>query len=243
MQSKNPFSELINPSNVVVGIIGLTIIAIWGEYIYAFISSPSEITMRTHLIVILTIVIGLVGICSIRKKRHTPLYRWREGELLTPQKGLVVVLSTPGIIKTLLEHHGRELEHVWIIANLKNEAFGHFIGTQLKEYRQELDLTFDYYPIHFEDDIKSNAQVTYEKVRESCKDALVNRKLDLETIVVDITGGTKEMTAGVVLACSQHNLKMSYVRSQYEWDNDQKRSKRIPNSEKVLKFDVSFSRQ
>jgi hypothetical protein len=65
------------------------------------------------------------------------------------------------------------------------------------------------------------------------QDAKENHDLDDSDIIADYTGGTKSMTAGLVLACASPDRRLQYVLSDYI-DNK-------PVNPKVMEIKLSYS--
>lgn len=166
--------------------------------------------------------------------------RWSSGNLSERYEGIITLLSTPDTIKTLLEHHRGKLRHIWIITNFKEAPYSNFFSNDLPKLINNANTRVEHHPIHFDDDHRSNTQETYESVKRAVSEALNQYGLSNNQIVVDITSGTKEMAVGMIMACIENNWNMSYVRSEYTWINEEKRSQRIQGSEKVLTIEYSF---
>lgn len=163
-----------------------------------------------------------------------------EGDSLGKYKVLITPVSTPGIIDTLIQHHGKTLKHVWLISNFADEPYYHFHKHELPELKKKHDLNFESHYQHYPDHIESNLVSAYNATIRCVEDAMNHYDINPEDMIVDITSGTKETTAGVVLACVENGWSMSYVRSEYEWNDSEKKSYRISGSEKILRVDVNY---
>lgn len=198
--------------------------------------------------IILVFVAGIVSLAiaywAWTKQRSFTFY-WAEGKPLRKYKGLVVILSTPDIVKQLLKFHGSELQHLWIITNFEHKAYSHFLSETLPAMKRELEeqslkMNFSPHPIHFDQSKSTDAKNAYLATKQAFEQASKEYGLQSSEVVADITGGTKEMTTGMALACALHRWSMSYVRSTYEWVENEKRNVRKPGTEEVLELDVSF---
>ncbi len=236
------WKEFLEPSpiKILIWLVSFMVLSVVGEYISVLFIQPESLSTWSHIRVLIAITVGIVIAYILWRYQQNIVFRWKEGEPSPRYKAMVVTLSTPGIVKTLLEYHGAKLEHIWIITNFKHPAYMHFISNELPKIKTKLNLQFNDHPIHFEDDVTSNAQETYHSVVRAINEAVAKYDIKSNEIIIDITGGTKEMTAGVVLACSYYKWAMCYVRSEYAWDDGSKKNNRIEGSEKVLQFDVSF---
>ncbi len=198
--------------------------------------------------IILVLAVGILSLAIAYwawTKQKSFTFHWAEGKLLPKYKGLVVILSTPDIVKQLLKHHSSELQHLWIITNFENRAYSHFLSETLPAMRRELEeqnlkMNFFPHPIHFDQSKSTDAKNAYLATKQAFEQASKEFGLQSSDIVADITGGTKEMTSGMALACTLYNWSMSYVRSSYEWSENEKKNIRAPGTEEVLELDVSF---
>lgn len=195
-------------------------------------------------VIVVACITGAIAYWAWSKQKSFPFY-WTEGKPLPKYKGLVVIVSTPGIVKELLKHHGSELQHLWIITNFEHKAYAHFSSEILPTMRRELEeqkcrLNFSVHPLHFDQSKSTDAKNAYLATTKAFEEALKEYGLQPSQVVADITGGTKEMTIGMALACALHRWPMSYVRSSYIWIENKKSNERQPGNEEVLELDVSF---
>jgi hypothetical protein len=234
------------PSLLGVYAVGLVALSLFSNLVYGALTAPGSILLLNALAV-LGLVILLFLVAFALWKRHRSLkFVWKDGKEIGKHKALVTTVSTPDIIHKLLKYHAPVLRHVWLITNFKQDPYAYFADQTLPDIKNALkqegiNTDFEEHLVHFESS-EPGSQRTYEAVKQAFHEALEGYDLKREEIVADITSGTKEMTAGVVLACAVHGWKMSYLRSDYEWDDAQKRDIRLEGTEKVIEFDVSFLR-
>ncbi len=234
------------PSLLGVYAVGLIALSVFSNLIYGLLTSPGSIPLLNALAVLGLVVLLFLAAFALWKRHRSLKFIWKDGKEIGKHKALVTTVSTPDIIRKLLKYHAPALRHVWIITNFKQAPYAHFANQTLPDIknalRQEgINTDFEAHLIHFESS-EPGSQRTYEAVKQAFRAALEDYDLKREEIVADITSGTKEMTAGVVLACAVHGWKMSYLRSDFEWDDTQKRDVRLEGTEKVIEFDVSFLR-
>lgn len=124
------------------------------------------------------------------------------------RRGLIVLFSTMATAREAVDHHRGRLEHVWIVITpgMREEA------TRLCSYvEQELGLK-----AHLLAEIADEFDLsgTYSRVREVLTDLAPAIGLPANEVISDLTGGTKLMTAGMVVACSDLNQPLQYVPTQ-----------------------------
>lgn len=104
---------------------------------------------------------------------------------------------------TIIEWHARtqRLRHCWLIVSPEARARAQSLEYELRQ-RNARPYTVDITDA-------TDAATTYTAVLEIIEHAL--RLVTQEEIVVDITGGTKPMTAGAALACLDMDVLMEYL--------------------------------
>lgn len=139
-----------------------------------------------------------------------------ERVIMEGHRGLVLLVSKPDTARFAIRHHlharaGNRLEHCWLIWT-----------TEMKELCSGLET--DYSRRHFPwltvTSIPIAGAFLAPHVRQEVL-ALIEDALDpshaspmsVADLIVDITGGTKPMTAGAVLASTQRGISMQYVES------------------------------
>ncbi len=154
-------------------------------------------------------------------------------ELNATFSGLIIFasLTVDSAAKIAIQHHWKEskgdLEHCWIICG------GEKALTVTKEIIKSLDIPENIF--HFERDYPlsdpenpknqlslvlnpedANDPNQIRKIVEAIyQDAKENYDLYDSDIIADYTGGTKSMTAGLVLACASPDRRLQYVLSDY----------------------------
>lgn len=235
-----------SPTQALLGVyfFGLLAISLLGNLLYGWLTAPNSIQPPGAFWVI-GIVVGLFALAFLLWRQHrTKKFMWRGGNEIAKHEGLITMLSTVDIIKSLIKHHAPKLKHVWILTDREQKGLTYFETKELPTMLNDLEKegvntkAFQIIPIPF-DAAQSGAERSYEIVRHTF---LNKPNLPTTSIVADITSATKEMTAGMVLACVAGGWKMSYVRSDYEWDSTLNKYMRKPGTEKVIEFDVGFLR-
>jgi len=247
MTSKNQngfFIALFSPTPYLLPtyVAGFVFTSLLVTFLYAILTDT--VTTQGILYVLIVGIISFAVAYWAWAKHKSFTFYWAEGKPLPKYKGLVVILSTPDIVRQLLKHHGSELQHLWIITNFENRAYSLFFSETLPSMRHEFEeqnikMNFSPHPIHYDQSKSTDAKNAYLATKQAFEEAS-KYGLRSSEIVADITSGTKEMTTGMALACTLHQWPMSYVRSTYEWIEKEKRHIRKPGTEEVLELDVSF---
>lgn len=172
-------------------------------------------------------------------------------ELSATFSGLIIFasLTVDSSAKIAIQHHWKEskgdLEHCWVICG------GEQALTATKEIIKSLNISEDIF--HFDSDYPlsdpenpkkplslvlkpedANDPNQIRKIVEAIyQDARDKYDVYDSDIIADYTGGTKSMTAGLVLACASPDRRLQYVLSDYI-DNK-------PVNPKVMEIKLSYS--
>ena len=157
-----------------------------------------------------------------------------ESRLSPPHAGLIWLLG-PGPLDHLLfalEHHwqGGGATHCWLVMqNVEpvREAFNR-LSRQLLERGAVTRL----HPIYIQ---QLDVQAAYQAVRTVFEREAAEEGLQPDQVIADITGGTKPLTAGMVLAAITCGGALEYVES----DRDDG-GRPIPGSLRVVLADTTF---
>lgn len=132
----------------------------------------------------------------------------------TPRRGLIVMVTRAPTLRKAIDYHAGsaerpgKLEHVWLIVTPE-------MADQAKQLRahaesrgvrcHELDLADEY-----------DANGCYQLVRDVFQVHAQAHKLVPAEIIADITGGTKPMTAGMLLACDDLKQALEHVPTRFD---------------------------
>ncbi len=153
--------------------------------------------------------------------------------------GLICLLSLqfqPCFIA--IKHHcsahvsGEPLRHCWVLITPEAERQGIF-GQLQARVSDEAGFNLTLHPIYLANE---TIEVSYREVSDIYAFRSVEQHLKPHQIMADLTGGTKTMTAGMVMACQDHGYALEYVRSQYGPDG-----RRIDDTGAVIKVGVDFA--
>lgn len=145
-------------------------------------------------------------------------YRFRqrliEGERIIGEKphpaarpGLIVMVTKAPTARKAIDYHQPVLKHLWLIITPEmREA-----ANQLRAYAESLQITC--HPLDL--DQEYDASRCYYLVRRTYEVDAGAHNLSRSAIIADMTGGTKPMTAGMVLACSDLSAPLQHVPTQF----------------------------
>lgn len=124
-----------------------------------------------------------------------------------PRPGLIVLVTGAPTLYKAIDYHRPALKHLWLIVTPEmRDATG-----RLRTYAESFGITC--HPLDLEQEYDAN--LCYRLVRQVYDVAAVPHELTRNEIIADMTGGTKPMTAGMVLACSDLNAPLQHVPTQF----------------------------
>ena len=116
----------------------------------------------------------------------------------TQKAGLIVMASNEQVQKQAIGYHAPGLQHVWIIVTPEMSGIGQALEVHVRAQGATphwLALTSEY-----------DVSMCYQLVREVFEVEAGRVQLQRGSIAADMTGGTKPMTAAMVLACADLNV-------------------------------------
>jgi hypothetical protein len=209
-----PFLETRAPLLFLIGSLAL---AILGNAVYELLTSTFGATPEflIALVISATLIFSFVALSFQRLLRVLEQRQVLVRNIIAPEQqaaphaGLIlpVGLHPQGAEAAIIAWHqrGATLRHCWLLASPQVEAHEKF-----GDLKQSL-LEHNVIPhvVKLDDAIQSDQ--VYTKVRETIAAA---RKLgDAIPLIADITGGTKAMTAGTLLACLEEQVAVQYWSS------------------------------
>lgn len=129
----------------------------------------------------------------------------------TPRKGLIWMVTPAPTVRKAVEYHKAELRHVWLITTPEMTEHTQELGRYLEDHainahEKKLERAYD-------------AKSCYDVVRHIFEVDALEVGLSQADLIADMTGGTKPMTAGMVLACNDLNAALEHVPTQFSRDN------------------------
>jgi len=159
------------------------------------------------------------GMLAIATVLFVYIYDWvgkrrRHGSLGTPAdrthppkyKGLIFLFSREDTLREAIRYHQPILMHCWLIVTPQMQPAALEAASHYAEVQFSIEPVNDLYDTRACFDI---AQNIFQQ-----KAALMHIKL--EKIVADITGGTKPMTVGLMLASIEHSVAIQHIPTAYD---------------------------
>ena len=123
-----------------------------------------------------------------------------------PAPGLIFMLSSADTLNAAIQYHGAALQHCFLIVTREREDEAAAAIARFPELRFSVHALPDLY----------DSQGCYEIVRHICRQEAPRLGLDPHAVVADITGGTKPMTLGMIVACLEGGCPMEHVPTHYD---------------------------
>ncbi len=149
-----------------------------------------------------------------------------EEEQVPHQRGVITLVSLGAYVpaRNALEYHSwagvpgskPKLTHCWLLAGPgEGEQSSHNNANSLAEEYNAKGIIAEVWPLEDSD----NVEETYQAVKIIYEVAQKKYKLSKKEIIADYTGGTKSMTAGMVLAALEQGACLQYMKpNKYEAD-------------------------
>jgi hypothetical protein len=227
------------PSRELLGAfaLGLLVVGIVSNLVYDLLMAPgSSLTVVWRSLVASLLLTGLAYLLyrHDRRLRRTVLVDVDESRLAPAYTGLVWLLG-PGPFDHLLfalKHHrkGGGGDHCWLVmqdAPRVRQAF-----SQLSQQLLEQEIPTRLHPVYIE---KLDVQAAYLATRKIFDRETREEGLKTSQVIADITGGTKPLTAGMVLAALTTDSEMEYVESERDALGTP-----IPGTLRVVLIDTAF---
>ncbi len=217
--------------------LGLLVVALLGDLTYDLLTAPAAslpVAWRPASAALL--LTGLAYLLYRLDRRHARAVRAAvdESRRAPPHAGLIWLFG-PGAFEHLLfalQHHreGGGAAHCWLVMQdiePVREAFG-----QLSQRLLERDVATQLHPVYIQD---LDVQAAYQAVRTVFEREAAEAGLQPDQVIADITGGTKPMTAGMVLAALTAGRELEYVESKRD-----ARGQVIARTQQVVLMDTTF---
>lgn len=214
------------PSWTFLGVaVSATVVFYGGKFLEHILELPLKTVSpdaRAALVSLLLIAIACLPVLLAwlwQKSRLVHDERIREGEKPEPKRGLILLISRFDSAMHAIEYHLQKdcgsLESVWLVPSngRESEKFGpatidvaEQIKTQCKTLAKtkHVDLRVE---IHETGVSPADAQDTFDYVNRIFRRGTYKPG----EIIADLTGGTKPMTVGMVMACLPRDRELEYV--------------------------------
>lgn len=122
------------------------------------------------------------------------------------RRGLIFLFSREDTLREAIAYHRPALEHCWLLVTPQmqdqaGQAMGHFA-----------DLSFTLHPLAS----RYDSQGVYQTVRDIYRHEAPRLGLTSSEIIADITGGTKPMTMGLIVACLEGEYPIQHVPTAFD---------------------------
>ncbi|MFQ5813174.1 MAG: hypothetical protein ACE5I2_08315 [Anaerolineae bacterium] len=195
-------------------VISTVLVAMTISLLYDWLKATGGLPAATAVIVILAgITVLVVYTYAIVVSRHRREMATRVIDKPNPPqfKGLILMVSGAlPIAKEAIEYHDETLQCCWLITTPAPKIKQH--ADQLKEQYDDAIPYITIVPIENEYDTKG----CYELVRNIYQHEAHRLGLESGEVIADITGGTKPMTMGMILACLEGEFPIEHVPTEYD---------------------------
>lgn len=120
-----------------------------------------------------------------------------------PCRGLILMVTHAPTMRKAIDYHTAALKDLWLIVTPEMESAANDLRelarqNQVNCHTEELTEPFD-------------ANACYHLVKRIYEEQVLALNLPRSAVIADMTGGTKPMTAGMVLACSNLGARLEHV--------------------------------
>jgi hypothetical protein len=161
------------------------------------------------LLLITVITVVVLNLYARRVQQRVEAGERVIGGKSAPQQrsGIIVLFSNMATARTAVEYHQGRLAHVWVVVTPEMREG----ATELCSY-VEGNLSAKAHMLEIQDEFDLSG--CYDRVQEVYRALAPDFGLSANDVIADLTGGTKLMTAGLVVACSDLNQPLQYVPTQ-----------------------------
>jgi hypothetical protein len=217
--------------------LGLLVVGLLGDVAYDLLTAPAESLPVIWRPVVAAGVLTAVAYGFYRwdrRRRRTVDVAIDESRLAPAHRGLVWLFG-PGDFDHLLfalDHHraGGGGDHCWLVLQdiePVQEAFG-----RLSQHLSEQAIPTRLHPVYIP---ALDVEAAYGAVRAVFEREAAEEGLAPGDVIADVTGGTKPLTAGMVLAALTTGGALEYVESERDTDG-----RPIPQTLRVVLVDTEF---
>ena len=218
--------------------LGLLVVGLVGNLVYDLLIAPAEsLPMAWRPVIASGFLTGLAYLLYRQDRQQVRAVRATVDESrLAPAHAGLIWLFGPGQFEHLLfalEHHrrGGGAAHCWLVMQQGVPAVRERFG-ELSQRLAEGGVTTQLHPVYVE---QPDVQASYEAVRAVFEREATEEGLSPGQVIADVTGGTKPMTAGMVLATLTTGRALEYVESERDTEG-----RPIPDTLRVVLTDTAF---
>jgi hypothetical protein len=217
------FSMITDPGVPALFLLGTVVLAVLGNAVYDLVmelANPARdaaLTLRLALVsagalVALLAVVAAIWLWFRLQRRRRPPDVKPAQLLEAGYAGLILFVSerADAAERTAISHHlGKQtLRQIWLIVTQEARDKTLDLIRWLRAQPGGAQVQVTQLPLADAFDLASSY--------DALVGALALAGQDLDQVIVDITGGTKYMSTGAVLACREYGVPMQYVRVPFE---------------------------
>jgi hypothetical protein len=218
--------------------LGLLVVGLLGDMTYGLLTAPADTLptlWRPGVAALLLTGLAYLLYRQDQRQRRTVRAVVDESRLAPPHAGLIWLFG-PGPFEHLifaLNHHraGGGGGHCWLVMQ---EDFPP-VMTKLGELSRRLaeeGVATQVHPVYVK---QPDVRAAYQAVRAVFEREAAEEGLSPDQVIADITGGTKPLTAGMVLAAITTGGALEYVESERD-----EQGRPIPGTLRVVLVDAAF---
>lgn len=218
--------------------LGLLMVGILGNLVYDLLLAPVTVWgVLWRPLLASALLTGLAYLLYQRDRRRERRVRVEidESRLAPPHAGLIWLLG-PGPVDHLLfalghHHAGGGAAHCWLVMESHVKAIQDAFQ-KVSEWVLEGETKTQLHPVYIE---TLDAQQAYQAVHDIFNREAGEVRLEPGQVIADITGGTKQLTAGMVLAALTTGGALEYVESDRDAEGQP-----ISGTLRVVEVDTEF---
>ncbi len=216
---------------------GLMVVGLLADLLYDLLTAPAEslsVAWRPLAASLVLTGLGYLLYRRDRRRKSTVHVDVDESQLAPAHPGLIWLFG-PGRFDHLLfalEHHHREggATHCWLV--MQDVASVREAYSRLSEEILTRGIATRLHPVYIQ---TLDVEGTYKAARAVFEREAIEEGLDPDQVIADVTGGTKPMTSGMVLAAITTGGALEYVESERDAEGHP-----IPDTLRVVSVDLGF---
>ena len=224
-----------------IPVIGTVLLAVLANILYDLaktLGGPQLGIIVAVILLLLTVLFIITAVTRMNRAKEKQLekYNYIVRDLPKPvkRKGLIFLLTNDEVAKKAITYHKPELENVWFVATPP------FIDLAIKlQNTDELinngDKKVNIHVCPIMNELDSEG--CYSAVDKVCEQQSKQTPSLAEIMISDITGGTKVMTAALILASIHHRIPLEHVPTKYDTDGEGKRINLGPMDPIEIKYE------
>lgn len=221
---------------LLVFILGLFVTGVLSNFLYDILANGTDILIQA--VVPVTVACGALVMLAywlfqvhIRTLQISTAVT--DASTIDPRRGLVWILSPQQVDAPLMviNYHRTKLTHVWVIL-VKGDSSTQKTLEMLRGKVHNAGWQITIEPVMID---RHDVESTYNAVNMIFREMVPAAGLQADDVVVDITGGLRPMTAGLIVACSFHNFTMQYLSSDRDIQGNV-----IEGTQRIVRVDIDL---